>query len=70
MPIGTATKNLFGCVAVRGTVAWRLVAMVANAVLAGILLRNGANPNWRDANGDTLSIACLKAGWLSIQLNL
>jgi len=33
--------------------AWRPVAMVAGAAVARILLHHGANPNWRDANGDT-----------------
>jgi ankyrin repeat protein len=33
--------------------AWRPAAMVAGAAVAHILLDHGANPNWRDANGDT-----------------
>jgi hypothetical protein len=33
--------------------AWRPAAMVASTAVAPILLQHGANPNWRDANGDT-----------------
>ena len=33
--------------------AWRPAAMVASAAVVPILLRHGANPNWRDVNGDT-----------------
>jgi ankyrin repeat protein len=33
--------------------AWRPAAMVAGAAVARILLHHSANPNWRDANGDT-----------------
>ena len=33
--------------------AWRPAAMVASTAVAPILLQHGANPNWRDAHGDT-----------------
>jgi Ankyrin repeats (many copies) len=33
--------------------AWRAVSMVAGAAMARVLLENGANANWRDANGET-----------------
>ncbi|HEY6249662.1 MAG TPA: ankyrin repeat domain-containing protein [Candidatus Angelobacter sp.] len=33
--------------------AWRPASMVAGAAVARILLDHGANPNWRDMNGDT-----------------
>jgi hypothetical protein len=33
--------------------AWRPVSMVAGALVARVLLDHGANPNWRDTNGDT-----------------
>ena len=33
--------------------AWRPVAMVAGASVARILLQHGADPNWRDASGNT-----------------
>ena len=32
---------------------WRSAAMVASTAVAPILLQHGANPNWRDTNGDT-----------------
>jgi hypothetical protein len=33
--------------------AWRPAAMVASTTVTPILLQHGANPNWRDTNGDT-----------------
>jgi hypothetical protein len=33
--------------------AWRPVSMVAGAQMARVLIEHGANPDWRDANGDT-----------------
>jgi Ankyrin repeats (3 copies) len=33
--------------------AWRPAAMVASTAGVPILLQHGANPNWRDMNGDT-----------------
>lgn len=41
--------------------ALRPVAMVAGASVARILLQHGANPNWRNANGDTPLHCVLKS---------
>jgi ankyrin repeat protein len=32
---------------------WRPAAMVASTAVVPVLLQHGANPNWRDTNGDT-----------------
>ncbi len=41
--------------------AWGPVAMVAGASVARILLQHGANPNWRDASGNTALHRVLKS---------
>ena len=43
------------------THAWRPVSMVAGALVARALLDHGANPNWRDTNGDTPLHRALKS---------
>jgi ankyrin repeat protein len=40
---------------------WRPAAMVASTVVVPVLLQHGANPNWRDTNGDTPLHCVLKS---------
>jgi ankyrin repeat protein len=40
---------------------WRPAAMVASTAVVPILLQYGANPNWRDTNGDTPLYRVLKS---------